>query len=289
MNDFRLIEVQAPAMRQYREREFRRLLRAEDTLAMHWVDRDWLRRELAEPFDGPTVVVTHHAPSSGSVAERYAADWLTPAFVSELPGDFFEQATLWVHGHTHSPFEYQRGRCRVMSNPRGYRRADSSFENHRFEAGYIVELTRAGARRLPIECQPQQNTGTEGIPVGSKRSTTEAAELAAALPKSDRAEWEAMLAERADMVDIDQAARLAGVTLEQLRSWALQHFPGVIAVRHPELGLRFPRWQFEPSVWPVAQRVADCAAGRKHGSAGLARDAAWRIARPHSARSAGTR
>ena len=45
MNDFRLIELQALAKRQYRERQFRRLLRAEDTLAMHWVDRDWLRRE----------------------------------------------------------------------------------------------------------------------------------------------------------------------------------------------------------------------------------------------------
>ena len=144
MNDFRHIDVKAPAMRQHREREFRRLLRAEDTLAMHWVDRDWLRRELSQDFDGPTVVVTHHAPSSSSVAERYAADWLTPAFVSELPGAFFDQAAVWVHGHTHSPFDYQRGRCRVVSNPRGYRMRDSSFENHRFDAGCVVEVTNQG-------------------------------------------------------------------------------------------------------------------------------------------------
>ena len=35
---------------------------------------------LAEPFDGKTVVVTHHAPSSRSVHPRYARDLLTPAF-----------------------------------------------------------------------------------------------------------------------------------------------------------------------------------------------------------------
>lgn len=46
-----------------------------------------------------TVVVTHHAPAAGSVAERYAADWLTPAFVSDLPDGFFEIPALWVHGH----------------------------------------------------------------------------------------------------------------------------------------------------------------------------------------------
>lgn len=49
---------------------------------------------------------THHAPAMGSVAERYAADWLTPAFVNDLPDDFFQVPVLWVHGHTHSPFDY---------------------------------------------------------------------------------------------------------------------------------------------------------------------------------------
>lgn len=140
MNDFRLIEVQSHAEHQRRAREFRRLLRAEDTLAMHWIDRDWLRRQLAEPFDGPTVVVSHHAPAIGSVAEQYSTDWLTPAFVSDLPDSFFEVPALWVHGHTHSPFDYQRGACRVVSNPRGYRMPDGLFENRHFNAGFIIDV-----------------------------------------------------------------------------------------------------------------------------------------------------
>lgn len=140
LNDFRLIQLLAPAMREHRSREFRRLLRAEDTLAMHWVDRDWLRRELTKPFDGPTVVVTHHAPSQGSVAAKYAGDRLTPAFVSDLPDEFFGVPALWLHGHTHTPADYRRGDCRVVSNPRGYRMRDSSFENPHFSACFVVAV-----------------------------------------------------------------------------------------------------------------------------------------------------
>jgi predicted phosphodiesterase len=122
-----------------RERR-RRLLTAEDTLARHWVDRSWLQRKLAEPFDGKTVVVTHHSPSRLSVAPKYAGDRLTPAFVSDLPAEFFEVPTLWVHGHTHWPVDAQIGRCRLISNPRGYRIKDGSFENQHFDPKLIIEV-----------------------------------------------------------------------------------------------------------------------------------------------------
>jgi hypothetical protein len=43
---------------------------------------DWLEARFAEPHDGPTVVVTHHAPSRGSIAERFAGSPLNACFVS---------------------------------------------------------------------------------------------------------------------------------------------------------------------------------------------------------------
>ena len=138
MNDFRLIEVLSPNKNRHRFPEPVRLLQASDTLAMHWTDRDWLRRQLAQHFGGLTVVVTHHPPSIGSVAERYAADGLTPAFVSDLPDEFFAVPSLWVHGHTHTGFDYLRGRCRVVSNPKGYRLRDSSFENPVFDPALVI-------------------------------------------------------------------------------------------------------------------------------------------------------
>lgn len=154
VNDFRCIELLNPTVRAQRERPSRRVLRAEDTLAMHWVDRDWLRRQLEVENSGPTVVVTHHAPHRKSVAQRYRSDWLSPAFASDLPELFFGSESLsvrggkvspsgpalWVHGHTHAGSDYQVGRCRVVSNPRGYRMRDGAWENAQFDPGLSVEI-----------------------------------------------------------------------------------------------------------------------------------------------------
>ena len=93
----------------------------EDAIRLHTASREWLATMLAEPFDGTTVVVTHHAPSSRSVHPRYAHDLLTPAFASNLEnlmdGD---RAALWIHGHMHESFDYEVYGTRVVCNPRGY-------------------------------------------------------------------------------------------------------------------------------------------------------------------------
>ena len=62
-----------------------------DTLLIHRRHRAWLRRKLAEPCDGRTVVVTHHAPHRGSLSARYADDWASGAFVSELPDELIDE------------------------------------------------------------------------------------------------------------------------------------------------------------------------------------------------------
>ena len=58
----------------------------EDAIRLHEHSRDWLVQMLAQPYDGKTVVVTHHAPSPRSVHPRYAQNLLTPAFASDLEG-----------------------------------------------------------------------------------------------------------------------------------------------------------------------------------------------------------
>jgi hypothetical protein len=45
----------------------------EDAIQLHAASRDWLAVMLAESFDGKTVVVTHHAPSSQSVHPEVCA------------------------------------------------------------------------------------------------------------------------------------------------------------------------------------------------------------------------
>lgn len=114
----------------------------QDSIDLHHAHRAWLWAKLQEPFDGPTVVVTHHAPHRDSLAPRYAADWVSGAFVSELPLEFFQVPVLWVHGHTHTSFDYRVGRCRVISNPRGYMLGSrlQTPENEQFAPSLVIEL-----------------------------------------------------------------------------------------------------------------------------------------------------
>lgn len=119
----------------------------EDALALHEQSRRWLEHELARPFEGKTIVITHHAPHEGSIHPRYAGQALNAAFASQLP-QLLSQADVWIHGHTHDTFDYTVGRCRVVANPLGYPRnlgsaADASgieFENKRFQEGRTIDV-----------------------------------------------------------------------------------------------------------------------------------------------------
>ena len=91
------------------------------SMALHRVSREWLAGALAKPFDGPTVVITHHAPSSRSVHAKYAGDLLSAAFASNLESLMGKDRTaFWLHGHVHHSFDYELRGTRVVCNPRGY-------------------------------------------------------------------------------------------------------------------------------------------------------------------------
>jgi Icc-related predicted phosphoesterase len=106
-----------------------------DALALHEHSRGYLDRALAAPHSGPTVVVTHHAPHLKSVAPRYRNSLLTAAFVSDLSAQIeARQPTLWVHGHTHTSFDYRVGATRIICNPGAY-----GAENPAFDPALVVE------------------------------------------------------------------------------------------------------------------------------------------------------
>ncbi len=86
----------------------------------------WLLRELATPFDGKTVVVTHFAPSLLSADPRYGVNAGTAGFCNALD-DLLPKAQLWLHGHLHCPVDYVAGGCRVVANPLGYARKNEQL------------------------------------------------------------------------------------------------------------------------------------------------------------------
>ncbi|SDO65186.1 Calcineurin-like phosphoesterase [Rhodoferax sp. OV413] len=101
------------------------------------VCQQWLRSALAAPFDGPTVVVTHFAPSLHSADPRYGRTPGTAGFCNALDA-LLPQARLWLHGHLHAPSDYVHHGCRVVANPRGYARKN---EQHAFLPSYCIELS----------------------------------------------------------------------------------------------------------------------------------------------------
>jgi hypothetical protein len=84
------------------------------------------------------------------LAPIYATDWVSGAYVSELREEFFKVPVLWVHGHTHTSFDYRVGECRVVCNPRGYMLGVSRRvpENDDFNPAFVVDIPtdRASAR-----------------------------------------------------------------------------------------------------------------------------------------------
>ena len=111
-----------------------------DSAALFAVHAAWLERRLAAAHAGPTVVITHQAPSRKSIHPRFADSLLNACFVSDAERLVdASRARLWVHGHTHDSFDYALNGTRVVCNPRGYYK-DGANENPLFDPNFLVEI-----------------------------------------------------------------------------------------------------------------------------------------------------
>jgi len=102
-------------------------------------NRAWLVSELAQPFGGKTVVVTHHAPSQRSIATQYVGNDWNPCFVTDLEA-LMSGVDLWIHGHTHSSLDYGINDTRVVCNPRGYPSPIEGWENPEFNPTMVISI-----------------------------------------------------------------------------------------------------------------------------------------------------
>ncbi|HKQ28067.1 MAG TPA: metallophosphoesterase [Burkholderiales bacterium] len=141
-------EKRAAAMREAQRfmRDFSRIRIGEAqftpqaSAALFQLHAAWLERKLAEPHAGPTVVITHHAPSLKSIHPRFADSLMNACFVSDAEQLLDRRRVrLWIHGHTHDSFDYLVNGTRVICNPRGYAK-DGVNENALFDAGLCVTI-----------------------------------------------------------------------------------------------------------------------------------------------------
>lgn len=92
------------------------------TTARHAQCLAWLKAELARPFDGATVVVTHHVPTLRHYPPEFAGSPLNEAFATELHDLIHGSgAAAWIYGHHHrNTPAFHIGGTRMLTNQVGY-------------------------------------------------------------------------------------------------------------------------------------------------------------------------
>jgi Icc-related predicted phosphoesterase len=108
VNDFRKINYESEMMS------------LETYSGLHRKSREWLIAELAKPFHGNTVVVTHHAPTfwSWDDSPKSPTRFAYCNDLKEIMHNY--EIAAWFHGHTHSVSDYRCAGTRILCNPRGY-------------------------------------------------------------------------------------------------------------------------------------------------------------------------
>lgn len=116
--------------------------------------QDWLRAALQQPYDGPTVAVTHFAPSLRSADPRYGLVPGTAGFCNVMD-DLLPYANLWLHGHLHCASDYvakgvradgSAWQCHVVANPLGYARKG---EQEQFQPASTIDLSQVKTQAVP--------------------------------------------------------------------------------------------------------------------------------------------
>lgn len=118
MNDFHCVKFHEKIdAKTSRKRKFL----PQDAVRAHMVTRMLITETLREPFDGKTIVVTHHLPHPLSVPGQFKTSALNAAYMTNLDS-IIEQndIAVWCHGHTHDNVNVEVHGTRILCNPRGY-------------------------------------------------------------------------------------------------------------------------------------------------------------------------
>ncbi len=124
LNDFRLITMPSHGDLSYRQ--IPRKFSVDDMMDIHKRQKAGIEEHLKQPFDGRTVVITHHLPSRRLVSARFwpgdGSDGANGGFASDCDNMMaVHEPWLWIHGHTHDTIDTKLWKTRIVCNPAGYR------------------------------------------------------------------------------------------------------------------------------------------------------------------------
>lgn len=135
LNDYHQIRVRSGSMTRH--------ITAKDTITKHVSDREAIFHHLAQPFEGKTLVMTHHIPTPLCIHPQYKDDVVTAGFASDLTDRIAETCVdVWTYGHTHKKTDDSitrddGGTTRFVSNIRGY---PHEYDPEQFSPTFVIEL-----------------------------------------------------------------------------------------------------------------------------------------------------
>lgn len=102
-------------------KESYRKLKPLNTISFHNQSIRFLEEKLQKTFSGPTVIVTHHSPSSRSISGLLKDDLINASYCSNLEWMIEKyEPELWIHGHIHQKSDHMINKTHIVCNPRGY-------------------------------------------------------------------------------------------------------------------------------------------------------------------------
>jgi len=115
MTDYQIIKLNHMKSGQYRK------INVQDTNNFHWETivklQDWLKT----PWEGKTIVMTHHLPHPLCVHPKWTGNALNDFFMTNLDHIIEENdIDVWCHGHTHDNVDVNTHGTRIVCNPMGY-------------------------------------------------------------------------------------------------------------------------------------------------------------------------
>lgn len=131
--------------------------------ALHLKSIDFLNNMLSDPFEGKTVVMTHHAPSYTALSmSRYAVDvkaismepFLRRFVINNKIGSYASslehlasqyKIDAWVHGHLHDRMFYRLGSAAVHCNATGINKNDETRTGFDCYSFYVNDENKAKA------------------------------------------------------------------------------------------------------------------------------------------------
>lgn len=115
-------------------------LKYDPQIMLEWgtLDKEFFELQLHKHRNDNVVCISHNFPHKRSLDKQFKNSSLNIFF-----GNHWEKLIkkynpkLWIHGHTHTSFDYITGKTRVVCNPFGYQ---SYQENTKFKFDKIIEI-----------------------------------------------------------------------------------------------------------------------------------------------------